>query len=449
MSKKICLDAGHYGKYNRSPAVKEYYESDMTWKLHLLLKKHLEKYGFKVITTRSSKDKDLSLYNRGKTSKGCDLFLSLHSNAVGSKVNDNVDRVDIYAQLDGKGHEIARLLADRIVAVMETKQKGYVKTRKGNSGEYYGVLRGAAAAGTVGLLVEHSFHTCTRSAQWLLDAGNLDKLAQAEAAVIAEYFGMSVQEEPETVGLTKITGKAKATDFQMEEYIKARNPGVAQSVLDMIPLYLSEGAVEGIRGDVAFAQSCLETGNFAFKGSAVTLDQNNFCGMGVTSNGVKGNSFATPQQGIRAQIQHLKAYANDEDLRVNCVDPRFKYVARGSAPYVEWLGIKENPNGKGWAAGANYGGKILTILEDIIETKGGTKTEEKAEKPKAFEPYLVKITASVLNVRKGPGTKYGKATTIKRGGVYTIVAEERNGSTLWGKLKSGAGWVCLKYTKKV
>ena len=44
-TKRICLDAGHYGKYNRSPVVKEYYESDMNWKLHLLLKKYLEGYG--------------------------------------------------------------------------------------------------------------------------------------------------------------------------------------------------------------------------------------------------------------------------------------------------------------------------------------------------------------------------------------------------------------------
>lgn len=61
--------------------------------------------------------------------------------------------------------------------------------------------------------------------------------------------------------------------------------------MDMVPLYLSEGEAEGVRGDIAFAQSCLETGNFGFSGSAVTLEQNNFCRMGVTSNGKKGNSF--------------------------------------------------------------------------------------------------------------------------------------------------------------
>lgn len=217
MSKrKICIDAGHYGKYNRSYVVPEYYESNMTWKLHLLLKKYLEQYGFEVITTRPNQQSDLALYKRGAASKGCDLFLSLHSNAAYNsgdsaekkKKNEPIDRVDIYAPISGKGHDIARKLADCIVSVMGTNQGGNVKTRKsGSGGEYYGVIRGAVAVGTVGLLVEHSFHTNTRAAKWLLDESNLDKLAQAEAQVLAEHFSMTgkpdaeepVKPEPEKV----------------------------------------------------------------------------------------------------------------------------------------------------------------------------------------------------------------------------------------------------------
>ena len=171
----------------------------------------------------------------------------------------------------------------------------------------------------------------------------------------------------ETSGYTKIMGTAVATAEQMETYIQGKNPQVPQSVLDMIPLYLSEGQAEGVRGDIAFAQSCLETGNFTFSGSAVTLDQNNFCGMGVTSNGLKGNSFDTPQLGIRAQIQHLKAYASTEALTKACVDPRFSLVSRGSAPYVEWLGAADNPQGRGWAVpGAGYGANIVKLLGQIL-----------------------------------------------------------------------------------
>ena len=161
-------------------------------------------------------------------------------------------------------------------------------------------------------------------------------------------------------------GTAVATVQQMQSYIQKVNPAVPKSVIDMVEYYISEGKTEGVRGDIAFAQSCLETGNFTFNGSAVTLDQNNFAGIGVTKNGMKGNSFSHPWIGIRAQIQHLKAYASNEKLYGVCVDPRFCYVKRGIAPYVEWLGIQENPQGGGWAAGKNYGSKILEILAKII-----------------------------------------------------------------------------------
>lgn len=84
----------------------------------------------------------------------------------------------------------------------------------------------------------------------------------------------------------------------------------------MIPLYLSEGAADVIRGDVAFAQSCLETGNFGFAGSAVALDQNNVCGMGVTANGMKGNSFDTPpngDQGADSALESLRQHRCPEE----------------------------------------------------------------------------------------------------------------------------------------
>lgn len=173
---------------------------------------------------------------------------------------------------------------------------------------------------------------------------------------------------PDTDGYTKIMGTSVATAAQMESYIRAVNPSVARSVLDMLPLYLSEGSAEGVRGDIAFAQSCLETGNFGFSQSAVTLSQNNFAGMGVISNGMRGLSFDTPQLGIRCQIQHLKAYACTDALANENIDPRYQYVARGVAPYVEWIGIQENPKGVGWAAGAGYGAKILAILKKIVGT---------------------------------------------------------------------------------
>ncbi len=267
-----------------------------------------------------------------------------------------------------------------------------------------------------------------------------------------------VTDGPGKEGMTKITGTAKLTAEQMQMYIKAKNGSVDRRVLDMIPLYLSEGETENIRGDIAFAQSCIETGNFTFIGSAVKLSQNNFAGLGVTKNGETGCSFMTPQIGIRAQIQHLKAYANTAKLKQDCVDPRFTYVSRGCAPYVEYLGIQENPKGKGWAAGAGYGGKILKVLKDIekidasqMENTGqasGGQDDGNKQQPD-FVPYLIVTTCDVLNIRSGAGTENPVVSAIREKAgnkkEYTII-EEREG---WGRLKSGIGWISLSYTEKV
>lgn len=165
--------------------------------------------------------------------------------------------------------------------------------------------------------------------------------------------------------MTPIMGKPRVNASRISAYIISKNPEVGSIAGQLAELYIEEGTYEGVRGDIAAAQAMLETGNLTFAGSAVTLDQNNFCGMGVTSNGMKGCSFKTMRDGVRAHIQHLKAYASKDGLMNGCIDPRYVYVERGCAPYVEWLGQKENPQGRGWASGEKYGSKICRILEEM------------------------------------------------------------------------------------
>ena len=188
---KICLDAGHQGRYNQSPADHRYYESVMVWKLHLLQKK----YGIEVITTRRREDEDKGLFARGAESKGCDLFLSDHSNAVGTGVNNQVDYPAAYCVINGSADGIGMALAQCVEKVMKTKQPARIEHRRGQNGDYYGVLRGAVSVGTPGLILEHSFHTNAQIAAWLLKESNLDRLARAEADAIALYYGITVQEK--------------------------------------------------------------------------------------------------------------------------------------------------------------------------------------------------------------------------------------------------------------
>ena len=256
---------------------------------------------------------------------------------------------------------------------------------------------------------------------------------------------------------TKITGTSVANAEQMKQYIKNRNPKVPQSVINMIPLYLSEGKAEGIRGDIAFAQSCLETGNFTFVGSAVTLDQNNFCGMGVLRNGWKGNRFNTPQIGIRAQIQHLKAYANKEPLKQKCVDPRFEYVTRGCIPYIDILGIQENPKKQGWSAGKNYGPQILNILNNIlkiktISTADNTSPTTSIPVLNKTKKYLGTVTADYLNVREWAGIEFNTVSfsPIKKNTVVDIcdiVKAKDNSEWYYIKCNEKYGFVSSKYIK--
>ena len=164
-----------------------------------------------------------------------------------------------------------------------------------------------------------------------------------------------------------IMGGSNTSVSQMVAYYNANNAypsfyssSDAPSIEAFCQIYQEECRAEGVNAEVAFCQAMLETG-FLRYGGDVKIEQYNFAGLGATGGGNPGNSFSSVREGIRAQVQHLKAYASTADLNNACVDSRFKYVSRGTAPYVEWLGINENPYGKGWATGKNYGYNIVNL----------------------------------------------------------------------------------------
>ena len=136
------------------------------------------------------------------------------------------------------------------------------------------------------------------------------------------------------------------------------NAGGAGSIEAFCQIVYDEAVKEGVKPEIAFGQAMKETGYLQF-GGAVKIEQFNFAGLGATGGSVAGAQFSNVAEGIRAQVQHLKANASKDGLTQETIDPRFNLVIRGSAPYVEWLGQKENPNGFGWATAWNYGISLM------------------------------------------------------------------------------------------
>lgn len=174
-------------------------------------------------------------------------------------------------------------------------------------------------------------------------------------------------------GQYPIMGKSEVTLEQMIRYYNQSGQeypgdilgeGGAPDIETLCQIYLEEAEKEGIRPEVAFAQTMKETGWLQYGGDA-EITQFNFAGLGTTGNGVPGNSFSDVREGIRAQVQHLKAYATEDALQTACVDNRYSYVVKGCAPYVEWLGQQENPEGYGWATAENYGYDIVKMINEM------------------------------------------------------------------------------------
>lgn len=196
MAVKVCLDAGHYGYYNRCPSkdpvLSTYWESKFTWTFHNFLADELKAYGIEVVKTRADQTKDLGLEARGKKAQGCDLFLSIHSNALGSgTMYETTDYPLACCTVTHKADALGDKLAKAVETTIGTVQPARRINKVGSSNQdWYGVLRGATSVGVPAILLEHGFHTNSKCVRWLLDNDHLKNLAAAEAKIIAEHFGI-------------------------------------------------------------------------------------------------------------------------------------------------------------------------------------------------------------------------------------------------------------------
>ena len=201
MALKITIDPGH-GQYdNRSPNNSKYIEGTQMWHLANQLKTALEKYGFEVVTTRPKITDNPSLSTRGSTAggNGSSMFLSLHSNAPGKSADGTYSAtptgtVVYYSMTRSDNKALADKLGKKVAELMGHYYRGSL-TRQypGKPGvDYYGVIRAAAQSGCkCAMLIEHGFHTNVFDSNFLLVESNLQRIADAEAAIIADYFGQT------------------------------------------------------------------------------------------------------------------------------------------------------------------------------------------------------------------------------------------------------------------
>lgn len=238
-----------------------------------------------------------------------------------------------------------------------------------------------------------------------------------------------------------ISGSSVLTAKQMGDYVLLSNPEPRLMGIDiyrLAELFLSIGRTEGIRGDIAFAQSILETGFFAY-GNDVYPEQNNFAGIGAVGGGAQGAYFNTPEEGVRAQIQHLKAYANTEPLNTEKIDPRFDLVKRGIAPH--WTDLNNR-----WAVpGENYGERVLDIfskMKVINLTIPNVQVDENSSLPvaalylKADRPLISPSGKTEKILKKGFSYKiFGTlGNNYNLGGNYVVEANSSKMNVYIGRL---------------
>lgn len=159
-----------------------------------------------------------------------------------------------------------------------------------------------------------------------------------------------------------IFGQAVTTQEQMINFINKRNqsPKINCTVPELVQIYYDEASKEGIRADIVMCQAIKETGTWNYGGDVVP-EQNNFCGLGTTGGGVKGEFFPTPRIGARAHVQHLLAYTSKRLPREEIVDPRYELIKKWRPQIFGQLTHWTQLNGVWAVPGNHYGEDILTL----------------------------------------------------------------------------------------
>ncbi|MGL4774115.1 MAG: SH3 domain-containing protein [Clostridium sp.] len=271
-----------------------------------------------------------------------------------------------------------------------------------------------------------------------------------------------------------IIGKSEVSKEAFKEYLREHSKKynvqykLTVSMEEFVDFAYKEAEIEGVRGDIVVSQAIWETGYFQY-GGIVAPEDNNFAGIGATGNGNEREKFPSAQIGLRAQVQHLKAYASKEALKQECVDPRYHLVNKGSAPSLEELAGKWAVPGydtKKYSSlaeaakdNATYGQLIYGVIDKAKAYNGSVSPEptpppvepENPNPPVNPEPpvqdkkYGIVNVNTTLNVRSGAGTNYSVIASLPKNKKVEIVGESGD----WYKIKFDGkeGYASKQYIK--
>ncbi len=227
-----------------------------------------------------------------------------------------------------------------------------------------------------------------------------------------------------------VMGPSLLSATQLANWYRAtrRTPLIPVSIDQLAAYYLSEGRAEGVRGDLAFAQSVVETGYFGFVGSIVKPENFNYAGMGACDSCNSGRQFPSARIGIRAQIQHLKNFA----------DPTSRAANLAHIPVLEWYGRRSDGTldrelaksnydsffakgraptwnlmgGPGkWASAPNYGDVVISTYNRMLTFNGLSGT---------CPPDRLALAASEASDCPLAIRQAGRAVAAGTGGYYVL-----------------------------
>ncbi|WP_165171916.1 N-acetylmuramoyl-L-alanine amidase [Adlercreutzia sp. ZJ242] len=496
----VAIDVGHgrdpsSGAYDPGASGNGVEEAAANLRIAQACAEELKAYaGVKVVfTSQFSSSHGLEPRVQSGVDQGADVIISFHCNSAsassanGSEVWVPNGSAYLYNETHVAGENLGNSILSNLSA-LGLYNRG-TKTRDCTTGEtypypggicdWYGINYWSRWRGIPGIIIEHGFLTNPDDADKLGDASWCEKIGVADATGIAAYYGLSkdvVDPNLEKTGeevSTKIEstyendpaimGASRASVERMVSWFNSKGHPYpsdtykkhgAATIEDFCTIVSEEAAAEGVRAEVVFAQSMVETGWLQF-GNQVNAEQCNFGGLGATDGSAAGANFSehgadAVRIGLRAQVQHLKAYATTESLKKDCVDPRFHLVTRGCAPSVKGLTSK-------WATDPTYGDQLTEKVNELLGASSQVASVKfsLADVPSSLaKPGVAYVdgVAKPLNVQGGYGF-----VDVAGPGAHSVVLYEFNSASsdphavypthmyVWTVTEKGGSYVAKRY----